>query len=1299
LNVNVPITGAINVTVNGPSTVDAATIGTTGAVVMGATNTFNGRTLINGAVLSYNDVNALGVNPGASTADRIIFNGGTLRFTGRGFTDMSNRGFRFEGSGGTIDVVEASASLRTDSITSQGTYRGDLVKVGAGTLVIEGTNAANANFSGLIDVREGTLRLNGDFPTTTSTTSITTTLLGTSNSYADGTIFRTGTNLAIQMGNRNDQSEWNIDEWMTFAGNNYVTVGTINTQVASTSPAGFPTPNNERPMNLNGIITIDGTTTLDVVPSQILRFGNGGSGYVTGNGDIIKDGQGQLEFRGNIPDWTGNLVIKQGRVYGLGQADVLGTGYLSGKTLTLGSPDRQGVAEYFLSSESAVHGWTIELNHDVNVVYNPVQTKRLTVETVANGGRNDINGNITLNDNLQLYINDANEVGGSQNYVNFNGQLKDGATTSGNIVFWGDDTGNANDNTTGRPYSYFVLNNNNSLWTGDAYISANSSYDQDQTSIVRLGHAQALTAANDVTMNYNSMLQVGGGARTIGSLTTNGGTGPYYGDTGTMNASANGSSEVIENAASTPGTLTITQSTPVGFEAVWDAKFRDGTLNSQFFAPGANTFQPSAALNIVKAGPGWATLTLNNSYTGTTTVTGGILQVGKNGVGDTGGASAVGLTANAGTTIAGTGVIQGLATINGALQPGDEAGALMGTLTVGNLTLGTTSVTSMQIQRATYNAANQIGYGDPGYLVFINGVPTNPIYSGMLNDPVTPSQHDKLMVLGNLTWGGGSQVTLVNNGYTPSAGDVFNLFDWASVTGSLNAGAKFRTGIETGTELNLFELGGNYRWDTTLLNSDGILVVTQAALAPTAAYWKGGFTGFGNVWAVSDGVANSNWTTDLAGTSNTGLVPGATTDVFVSAAINSNQDNMVLGADMSIKSLTVNTSNTANPAILQSTGGYTLTIAGANAITTDAGSSATTLNSKLALTAPIATIAVNSSNPLTITGAISGNAITKTGAGNLTLSGANTYAGDTTISAGKLTLGASNVIPDGAGKGNVSVAALSTLDLAGASETINGLSGAGVVDNGAATASVLTLGGNNQTSSFSGTIQNSGSSTLGITKTGTGVQTLASTNTYTGPTKVGANGGTLEISGSINGTSSVQVDPGGTLLLSGGSERVNDVGVTLAGATLAFANTLGDVTESLGILTLNGNSTLDFGTAPLTIGNTFDFDGFARNGFTLSVYNWSGTSYSFPAEDDHGNPQDRLLIGGAVSASDAAGINFYSDNGTTFLGNGAQIGFGAFANEIVPVPEPSSAALLGAAGLFGLIGFRQRRRIVRKERS
>ncbi len=63
---------------------------------------------------------------------------------------------------------------------------------------------------------------------------------------------------------------------------------------------------------------------------------------------------------------------------------------------------------------------------------------------------------------------------------------------------------------------------------------------------------------------------------------------------------------------------------------------------------------------------------------------------------------------------------------------------------------------------------------------------------------------------------------------------------------------------------------------------------------------------------------------------------------------------------------------------------------------------------------------------------------------------ANDYVGDTVIANGTVKLGTSQVIPDGAGKGKVVMAAGTTLDLAGNNERINNLSGLGTITSSAA---------------------------------------------------------------------------------------------------------------------------------------------------------------------------------------------------------------------------------------------------------
>jgi autotransporter-associated beta strand protein len=101
----------------------------------------------------------------------------------------------------------------------------------------------------------------------------------------------------------------------------------------------------------------------------------------------------------------------------------------------------------------------------------------------------------------------------------------------------------------------------------------------------------------------------------------------------------------------------------------------------------------------------------------------------------------------------------------------------------------------------------------------------------------------------------------------------------------------------------------------------------------------------------------------------------------------------------------------------------------------------------------------------------------------------------------KITGTGGDQIYDGA---TVTLASGGTFDLNGNSETFAILSGGGsVVDNTAAGTSVtLTLG--NGSSTFSGSLQNSGTgATLGLVKSGTGTLTLSGANSYTGGTTIG----------------------------------------------------------------------------------------------------------------------------------------------------------------------------------------------------
>jgi autotransporter-associated beta strand protein len=785
-------------------------------------------------------------------------------------------------------------------------------------------------------------------------------------------------------------------------------------------------------------------------------------------------------------------------------------------------------------------------------------------------------------------------------------------------------------------------------------VSTHTSYDQDETAILRLEHASALGAANDVDMGFNSILQAGGGARTIGALSTNGGVGPFIGDTagGTMGASVNGTTVIIENAATTAGTLTITQSTPASTEVQWNAYFRDGTLNSEFFAPGVNP-SASAALNIVKAGSGWATLTLDNNHTGTTTVTGGILQVGRGGVGDTGAAGAAGLTANSGTIVAGTGIIQGNSTINGTLRPGDEAGLLMGTLFVnGSLSLGSVSITSLQVQRASFTATNIRSVYDNNYGTWAANLAggTDSVFGHLLDDPITPTQHDQLLVTGGLTVTAGGKFALANLGYNPTEGDVFNLADWTggslglSLGGNSHNGGVFRTGGETGTDLDLFELGNGFAWDVSQFNDTGVLIV--ARLENRQFYWVGDVDGS---WSTA---GNTNWQDAQSGGNDPGNAPAFTDDVYFTANGASNLSTS-LGSNIAVRSVNFGTGTNATSSVSIDTGANTLTVH--EGIRQASGSAANSIGGTGGIIlAKDQTWTNDSANTLTVSAPISGSSsLTKDGTGTLVLSGTNTYSGSTTITAGKLSVsseanlganpGSFNAAQLHLNGGTLETTASFTIDDTNRGLTI-GASG-GTIETGAGTA--LTVA-----------VTNPIVLTGNLTKSGDGALYIDSTTTGTGTVTVAD--GTLGGTGTISGATTVQ---SGAVLTGATDGTVGELtfagNLTTSSGSTWLIDLVQDVNGSSDLINVSGGA-LDLGSATLSLMTTGNFT--LNNTYTIATYQSLAGTFS------------GLLEGAVIS-------NY-------------QISYGSGTNgaiTLTAVPEPGTLGMLGLA-LGGFFFRRIRRR-------
>ena len=211
-------------------------------------------------------------------------------------------------------------------------------------------------------------------------------------------------------------------------------------------------------------------------------------------------------------------------------------------------------------------------------------------------------------------------------------------------------------------------------------------------------------------------------------------------------------------------------------------------------------------------------------------------------------------------------------------------------------------------------------------------------------------------------------------------------------------------------------------------------------------------------------------------------------------------------------------------------------------------------------------------------GVISGaGGIIKNGTGNFILTGANTYGGTTSINSGALKGGAANVLPYGPGKGDVSIASGAKLDLNGFNQTINGLSGNGTVDNAVAGNPVLTMGANNDNSTFDGIIKNTAGS-IALLKTGSGTMILSGNITYSGTTTV--NDGLLIMNGASVSIGSASI-LGGSLQVNSPSAAMHDI----SGGTLIVGDGLTPASLSVdsvivGILTISPGSTLSINQIP-----------------------------------------------------------------------------------------------------------------------
>jgi autotransporter-associated beta strand protein len=244
-------------------------------------------------------------------------------------------------------------------------------------------------------------------------------------------------------------------------------------------------------------------------------------------------------------------------------------------------------------------------------------------------------------------------------------------------------------------------------------------------------------------------------------------------------------------------------------------------------------------------------------------------------------------------------------------------------------------------------------------------------------------------------------------------------------------------------------------------------------------------------------------------------------------------------------------------------------------------------------------------------------------------------------------------------------------------DSANYLLTSGTIDLAGANATANTI----QTTTGNTTINSRLDGSEGLVKSGSGNLTLGGNNTLAGTVKIEEGRITANATGALGQADEVIIEDGGSLLI-GTSNSVSG-NLTLDGGKLAITGN--GTSNTFGTLTLSSNSVIDLGE--LTGIRALYFAASELIAWTgnLSIWNWNGTNLygtSYGAGDRKiffGNDENSL------TSSQLNQISFYSDSGSSFIGNA----FLRPEGEIAVVPEPSSLLTILLLALLSLATLRK----------
>ena len=1109
---------------------------------------------VTGANSRFETIGALAITNGAGTGSLTIADGGVVSVGGRTLAMGTGTATLNIGGAGLAAPAAAAGTLDADAITTNAASTINFNHTNTGLVFAAGIAGAgqinqlagvtnltgnSAGFTGVTNVRGGTLRVNGTLGGVTSVTSVSggATLggsgtIGGNVNIADGILapgnspgaltingnlsLAAASQLAFEFGRANAPGHPLND--VVNVGGNLTLDGTLNVSV----PTGgnfdiglYRVLNYAGGLTNNGLLigtlpvgvdranlfvqtAIGGQVNLVNTGGATLNFWDGAAGPKFNN--AVNGGSGIWQSSAGNNNWTdatgavnagfsdgaiaifsaapGTVTVDNGSgAVRVGGIQFASDGYvIAGDTVTLTSP--QTVIRVGDGSAAGA-GYTATI--DAALAGAGVQLVKSDAGTLRLTGTNSYSGGTLVAGGTLGIAGDASL-----------GDVAGGLTLDGGMLE------TATNITTNR---VVTLAGNGTFLTDGASVLTLAGPMSGAGALFKTGTGTLILTGSDVhgggtTINAGT-LQVGDGGTAgsiAGSIANNAALVFNRADNVQIDGLISGAGTVTQQGG---GVLTFTASnTNSGLTTIAAGTLRlgnagaTGSVGGDIANNGRLIFDRSNQLDfaglisgtgtVEQFGSGTTVLTGANNYAGPTLVNGGTLLIN----GDQRGATGL-ATVSAGATLGGSGVIGGNVIVaDGAtLAPGDASGP--GTLTInGSLSLGNAAHLAYD-----FGQSNVVG----GPLNDLTRVVGDLTLGGTIDVTVSPGGSFDIGVYRVISYGG----TLTDNGL---------------VVGVAPAGAI--PGVQT-----------SVAGQVNLVNSAGA----------TLAFWDGGapgnrfdgqVNGGDGLWQSNGG--NANWA-DTSGHFNGPFNDGSF--AIFSAAPGVVQVDNSLGA-------------VAAAGMQFASDGYVIT------------------GQDLALVGPQSIIRVGDGTAdgrgytATVAAALTGNTqLVKTDLGTLVLSGVNSYTGGTRINSGTLSISSDANLGEAAGALSFDGGTLHSTASITSGRNID-MIGGGTIVTDAGTSLI-----------FIGTVTGSGD----LVKDGAGVLALNDTSSHTGTTRVRA--GSLFVNGDLSAATGLVHVAAGAML--GGSGIIGGDVLIAAGATLAPGNSPGTLTINGG-LTLNAGSVLNF---------------------------------------------------------------------------------------------------------------------------